>query len=174
MTPVVESLEGATCHVHGQEATAVCTRCGSFMCVQCPGERLCASCASLIGGNMTGSLRAPAVALSVVGAWSFLFQLLKIVGRDLPFGLHYNLTICGFDCLGPVSSLLTLVGGIQMARWRSYGLAVAGSVLAAIPFCNMCCGVSTGVGIWALLVLNRPEVKAGFKARASVDASSRV
>ncbi|HZH16749.1 MAG TPA: hypothetical protein VE057_20510 [Archangium sp.] len=77
------------------------------------------------------------------------------------------MTICGVQYLGPVFSLVTLLGGIQMARGRSYWLAVTGSVLAAIPFCNLCCGVSTGVGLWALSVLKRPEVKAGFETRAA-------
>jgi hypothetical protein len=166
MTPVVTSLEGAACQVHGQEATVVCTRCGSFMCVQCPADQFCASCASRIGVDVTGALRAPAVSLAVVGALSFLLQLIKLVSGEFPLGLYFKLTICGFQYLGPVLSLVTLLGGIQMARGRNYRLAVAGSILAAIPFCNMCCGVSTGVGLWTLSVLNRPDVKAGFEARS--------
>jgi hypothetical protein len=116
---------------------------------------------------MTGVLTAPAVSLAVVGALSFVFQLLQLAGHDPFLRVYVNVTICGVQYLGPVFSLVTLLGGIQMARGRSYRLAVAGSVLASIPFCNLCCGVSTGVGLWSLSVLNRPEVKAGFEARAT-------
>jgi hypothetical protein len=169
MTPVVTNLEGAVCQVHGLGATAVCTRCGAFMCTQCPGEPLCASCASLLSVDVTGSLVAPAVALAVVGGLSLLLEVLELVNGSLPLGLHHNVTVCGVPFLGPVFSLVTLLGGIQMARGRGYKLALAGAILAAIPTCNLCCGVSTGVGIWALIILHRPEVKAGFKARAGFE-----
>lgn len=116
---------------------------------------------------MTGVLTAPAVSLAAVGALSFVFQLLQLAGHVPYLRVYVNVTLCGVQHLGPVFSLVTLLGGIQMARGRSYRLAVAGSVLAAIPFCNVCCGVSTAVGLWALSVLKRPEVKAGFEARAA-------
>jgi hypothetical protein len=63
-------------------------------------------------------------------------------------------------------SLLILLGSIQMLRFRSYGLAVTASILAAIPCitCSACCGVGEGIGIWALVVLMNPEVRAAFAA----------
>jgi hypothetical protein len=67
--------------------------------------------------------------------------------------------------LGLVASALTIVGGARMVVAKSYGLAVLGSVLAMIP-CISCtgrCGIGEGIGIWALIVLMSPDVKAVFQ-----------
>jgi hypothetical protein len=65
-----------------------------------------------------------------------------------------------------LTGLLLIIGGVQMLRLHSYGLAVFGSILAAIPCvsCSACCGIGAGVGIWALIVLMNPEVRAAFAA----------
>ncbi len=71
-----------------------------------------------------------------------------------------------FTAVLALCSLLILLGAIQMLRLRSYGLAVTASILAAIPCvtCSACCGLGEGVGIWALIVLMNPEVRAAFGA----------
>ena len=65
-----------------------------------------------------------------------------------------------------ITALLNIIGGIQMLRLRSYGLALFASILAAIPCisCSACCGLGEGIGIWALVVLLNPEVRAAFAA----------
>lgn len=55
-----------------------------------------------------------------------------------------------------------LFGAIKMKRLESYGLCMAASILAVIPCCSPCCCVSIPIGIWALIVLNKPEVKPFF------------
>lgn len=57
---------------------------------------------------------------------------------------------------------------MKMKEGSSYALAITGAVLSMIP-CNCCCAVGIPVGIWALLVLNKPEVKEAFD---SVTAST--
>lgn len=65
-----------------------------------------------------------------------------------------------------VAAVVTL-GGIQMLRLSGRGLPITGSVLAMLPFINgCCCVVGLPVGIWCLVVLSKPEVKAAF-ARGS-------
>jgi hypothetical protein len=66
---------------------------------------------------------------------------------------------------GTLLSLLTVFGAIRMMGLKSYALAVFVSVLAAIPCisCTACCGLGEGVGIWALVVLLNPEVRAAFR-----------
>jgi hypothetical protein len=44
---------------------------------------------------------------------------------------------------------------------KSYGLAMTSSILAMIP-CHVCCMVGLPIGIWALIVLLKPEVKSAF------------
>jgi hypothetical protein len=67
--------------------------------------------------------------------------------------------------LALAGTVLTLLGGIGMFRFRWYGLAVTGSIIAAIPCisCLGCCGVGEGIGIWSLVVLLNEEVKAAFQ-----------
>jgi hypothetical protein len=68
---------------------------------------------------------------------------------------------------GPVivlASLVTITGGMYMRTLRSYRLAVTAAALAAVPAVSFmaCCGVGEVVGIWALVVLLKPEVKSAF------------
>jgi hypothetical protein len=59
-------------------------------------------------------------------------------------------------------STVTFLGGIAMLRRQLYGLAIAGSIAAMLNLIDCCCVFGLPVGIWALIVLLRPEVKASF------------
>ena len=65
--------------------------------------------------------------------------------------------------LSVVLSLVVLAGGLQMMRGRSWGLSLTAAVLAMVPCFAPCCGLFTPAGIWAILVLNRPDVREGMK-----------
>lgn len=64
-----------------------------------------------------------------------------------------------------IAGLLTLIGGLRMYQLRSFGLAITGAIAACIPCvsCLGCCGVGEVVGIWAIVVLLNPEVRAAFQ-----------
>ena len=64
--------------------------------------------------------------------------------------------------LGLAISLLVGYGALQMLKLRSYGWSLAASVLALIPCTSPCCFLGLPIGIWALVVLSRPEVKAAL------------
>ena len=53
-------------------------------------------------------------------------------------------------------------GGLKMKSLENHGLAVATGVLAVIPCTSPCCLLGIPVGIWALVVLSKPEVKSAF------------
>jgi hypothetical protein len=82
---------------------------------------------------------------------------------------HFAKSVATVDFIwagvGIVASLVTVIGGARMYALRSYGLAMTGAVLAAIPCisCTGCCGFGQGMGIWAMVVLARAEVKAMFR-----------
>lgn len=58
---------------------------------------------------------------------------------------------------------LIIFGGLKMKKLESYGLCIAVSILAMIPcFTSCCCVLGLAFGIWALVVLNKPEVKSAF------------
>ena len=72
---------------------------------------------------------------------------------------------------GPLAGVISLVitavngfvlfGAIKMLRLQNYGMAMAAAIVAMVP-CQCCCLLGLPFGIWALVVLNKPEVKSQF------------
>ena len=54
-----------------------------------------------------------------------------------------------------------LFGAIKLLRLRNHSIAVIASIVAMLP-CQCCCLFGLPFGIWALVVLNKPEVKSQF------------
>jgi hypothetical protein len=50
---------------------------------------------------------------------------------------------------------------MKMKKLERYGLAMTASILAMLP-CSLCCVLGLPIGIWALVVLMKPEVKSAF------------
>jgi hypothetical protein len=67
----------------------------------------------------------------------------------------------GYGVAALVWGACVLLGAIQMLRLRSYGLAMASSIIAMLP-CNGCCLLGLPFGIWAVVMLAKPEVKDAF------------
>lgn len=58
--------------------------------------------------------------------------------------------------------LFVLWGSIQMLRMRSYRWARVAAWLALAPACGPCGLLGIPLGIWAIVVLRRPQVRAAF------------
>jgi len=134
--------------------------------------------------EVAAKLRPPAIGVIVSGAIGGLLALVGIVthlvgadqGQQLPPGLpaqyeamlkawiefsqKYGLVM---NLLVVVTSAITILGGIRMMQQRSHGLVMAGVILAMLPCFSGCCCLGIPFGIWALVVLNKPEVKASFR-----------
>jgi hypothetical protein len=52
--------------------------------------------------------------------------------------------------------------GFQMRSLKSYGVAVAGSIVMMLPCGSCCCIITMPIGIWALVTLMKPEIKNAF------------
>ncbi|MGO8763967.1 MAG: hypothetical protein ACLQSR_02390 [Limisphaerales bacterium] len=63
---------------------------------------------------------------------------------------------------GLAVSILIWMGAARMMALRSYEFAVTATVLAMIPCLSPCCLIGLPFGIWALVVLRKPEVKSRF------------
>ena len=61
-------------------------------------------------------------------------------------------------------NLFIITCGLQMMKLQSWGMAVAGSVLAMINVGSCCCVLGIPVGIWSLTVLMTPDVISIFSA----------
>jgi hypothetical protein len=66
--------------------------------------------------------------------------------------------------------LLMLAGGISMHQHKRRWLAIAGAWAGIMPFCG-CYVFSLISGIWALMVLRRPEVRALFTENRQANPS---
>jgi len=51
---------------------------------------------------------------------------------------------------------------LKMKKLENYGLAMTASILAMIPCLSPCCLIGLPIGIWAVVVLSKPEVKSAF------------
>ncbi len=62
--------------------------------------------------------------------------------------------------------VVMIIGGLKMRKLEKNGLALTltASILAMLPF-SAGCVVGFPVGIWSLIVLNRPIVRAGFMSK---------
>jgi len=67
-----------------------------------------------------------------------------------------------FPLIMLVANAFVLFGGLKMRNLESFGLAMAAAIIAVIPCCPCGC-IGIPAGIWALIVLNKPEVKAAFR-----------
>jgi hypothetical protein len=61
-----------------------------------------------------------------------------------------------------IINALIFFGALKMKGLQSYGLANTASILALIPCCSPCLCVGIPLGIWSLVVLRKPEVRASF------------
>lgn len=137
-------------------------------------------------GSGSGKVKGPAIGLIVCGAIDATYGLVNMVTSllgggaqaeippDAPPAMRQFLEQINTSnpILGAIFSLvmiavggLIVFGGIQMLKQRSYGLAMAASILTMLPCitCLGCCGVGQGIGIWALVILMNEDVKRSFR-----------
>jgi hypothetical protein len=125
-----------------------------------------------------GSLLAPAMALVAVAGLGLAFS---IYGFAMSFGVaHVDPSAPEMvrqiqeGTVGPVATalqggfamlnLFIIICGVQMMRLQSWGMAVAGSVLAMLNIGSCCCAAGVPVGIWSLAVLMTPDIISIFSA----------
>jgi hypothetical protein len=78
-----------------------------------------------------------------------------------PISPVFIMGVCVFAAL---ANAFNLFAAIQMVRVRTWGLAFAGCVVAAIPIStSACCIVTLPFSIWAIVVLLKPEIRAAFR-----------
>jgi hypothetical protein len=67
------------------------------------------------------------------------------------------------SCVAFVVSIVMLIGAGKMSRLENYGWAQAAAVVGMIPCISPCCLLGLPFGIWALTVLNRPDIQRAFR-----------
>jgi hypothetical protein len=65
--------------------------------------------------------------------------------------------------IGLAVGVVILMGALKMKNLTSYGFAMTSAILAMVPCVSPCCLVGLPIGIWAVVVLTDPAVKAAFR-----------
>jgi hypothetical protein len=99
-----------------------------------------------------------------------LVAVVGLLDRKL-FGLGQAEGLVGV--VGVLLSGIVILGAVRMKALKSYGWAMAASLLALVTICYPCGILSLAMGIWSLGVLFDPNVKAAFRqSGAHVDETA--
>lgn len=85
--------------------------------------------------------------------------------RDIAELLHRPavvVTVVALLVVGLLASILGIVGGVCMLRVRGYGLAMTAAIVTMVSPGGCCCVIGIAIGIWAMVVLMKPEVQSAF------------
>jgi len=120
----------------------------------------------------------PAIALMIVGGLAILLSVVSLVLNLAGAALVAPQAAAGGQggadtiahAVGGVAGAVFGVcwggivasGGFNMYRLRGYGIAMTATIVGMLP-CNLCCLLGLPFGIWALVALNRPDVKDAFR-----------
>jgi len=133
--------------------------------------------------DAASQLQGPAIGLLVVGILDLLGEIAGLVMNMLGLGLQtlaaQNNPAVGqmpvfllqggigiaVNAVGIVVCSLIVLGAVKMLKLKSYGMAMASAVMVMLPCVTpcLCCVLGIPFGIWALVVLSKPEVKAAFE-----------
>lgn len=114
----------------------------------------------------------PAMAVLIYGALLALGSILGLIFSLLGVGLMAaggeggrGMLNGAANIIGAIISIcfsgVIIFGALKMKKLQSYGLAMAATIMCMLP-CSLCCIIGLPIGIWALIVLMKPEVKAAF------------
>jgi hypothetical protein len=118
----------------------------------------------------------PAIGLVVTAILGALLQIVSLIFNlvGASFMTHSHMPTEAWvnlfsGALGAVSSVVgialsvvILLGALKMRKLESHGFAMAASVIAMVPCLSPCCFLGLPIGIWAVVVLSKPEVKSAF------------
>jgi hypothetical protein len=128
-------------------------------------------------GQPLDEVSGPAIGLLITAIFGGLFAFLGLLGNLLGFSLGTMMAESaeeeiaqwvsgGFGITSSALGLLVagfiLYASLEMRKLSQWGLAVGASVVAMIPCVSPCCLIGLPVGIWSLVVLTKPHIKAAF------------
>jgi hypothetical protein len=119
---------------------------------------------------------APSTALLIVGVLNcacvpmYLWMVIGMASELGTGGLIYLSVAAVFSA---VAGVLTIIGARRMLAFQSERAALIGTIVAMVPG-TMCNCVGLPLGIWALVVLNRADVRAAFAVGRSTEGTNPV
>ncbi len=71
-----------------------------------------------------------------------------------------------FNVIAVLMSIVIFIGAMKMKSLKNYNFALTATIIAMVPCVSPCCWIGLPIGIWAIVMLMKPEVKAAFQANA--------
>jgi hypothetical protein len=131
----------------------------------------------VVGGDASRQVSGPATGLLVTGIIGVFFAgiglIMNIIGMGVsPFirdEIPDRYVKFWEGSVGTASSFIGILvaafiifASLKMRDLRQYELSIAASIIAMIPCISPCCILGLPIGIWCLVILLRPEIKAAF------------
>lgn len=133
------------------------------------------------GADALAQLKAPAICMLIVSCVSILAMLIDLVMRIININAG-NVPVfgdnpaaeqgaivgayvgAGVDVLNLIAQFVVIAGCMAMLKGRGKSIASMAAVLSMIPCISGCCILNIPFGIWAFIVLKKPEVDQALDA----------
>lgn len=127
--------------------------------------------------SVSRQVSGPSVGLLVTGIIGAIFSLISIItigigasissywSDEIPdrYVEFYEGTVAlGSTVVGLLVAAFIIYAALKMKNLEQWGLVVAASILAMLPCISPCCIIGLPIGIWCVVILSRPDVKAAF------------
>jgi hypothetical protein len=115
----------------------------------------------LVTGIIGGVLSLMTLGFHGIGA-GLTSMMMDRMPREL-IGLYQGFGVAALSLVELLVAAFIIFVSFKMKKAEEWPLAIAASILAMIPCISPCCIVGIPIGIWCLVVLNKPEVKGAFR-----------
>ena len=132
------------------------------------GERVGAEIATMICGGCLifyASAQIVFVTLSLLFQGTAMFATMSQLrgrGEDEAFATGVVAGQVMFVVVGGIVMLTILAGGIQMIRFKTWGLSLTACILTILP-CNCFCLLGLPIGIWGTIMLSLSSIRSTFR-----------
>ena len=121
--------------------------------------------------EITKLVTPPAILMLVLTGLSILGQVIELVlhpvgdlldegARELDIYIGSGQTLgLGLGIFRLGIATVVIIGAFKMLQQRSWSLSMAAAILMLVPCLGPCCPLGIPVGIWALIILFKPEVR---------------
>lgn len=116
-------------------------------------------------------IKPPAIAMLVLTGLSVLAQVMALLFRpvnallrsifdewELDLGT-FGMADLAWTYFGLGIAAVVAIGAVKMLQQRSWTLSMAAAILMTVPCLGPCCPFGIPIGVWALVVLLKPEVR---------------
>ena len=132
----------------------------------------------IVASDASRQVSGPAIGLLVTGVIGIAFSGLALIGSFVGMGIapfirdeipdryaeFWEGSVGAASAVvGMAVAVFIIFAALKMKELRQWELSLAASIVAMIPCISPCCILGLPIGIWALVILLRPEVKDAFR-----------